>query len=171
MHGGVHTAHLSSQRGIYPQTAGIRHFNGSQRGFHGYSMYRNEKGGPRLGPGSLQGQIYISTRAVKTPPPLPPIQLQHNGLCISTPPTSPHTLPKKTSSTTTLCCFLTRPSLPVTHRRFSEALSSCVHSCSRSLLVPKPSCCGCLFSLLLLVLLPFFSLNRRNLAFLHPGCL
>lgn len=94
-HRAVHIAHLSSQSGIYPQTAGIRHFNGSQRGFHGYSMYRNEKGDPRLGPGSQQGQIYISTRAVKTPPPLLPFLLWHNGPCISTLPTSPHTLPKK----------------------------------------------------------------------------
>lgn len=42
----THIVHLSSRRGIYPQTAGIRHFNGSQWGFHGYSMYRNEKRGP-----------------------------------------------------------------------------------------------------------------------------
>lgn len=41
-----HIMHLSSQREIYPQTAGIRHFNGTQWGFHGYSMYRNNKRGP-----------------------------------------------------------------------------------------------------------------------------
>lgn len=41
----THTV-LRSQRGIYPQSAGIRHFIGSQQGFHGYSMYRNNKRGP-----------------------------------------------------------------------------------------------------------------------------
>lgn len=42
----THMRAQNSQKRIYPQTAGIKHFNGSQQGFHGYSTHRNNKRGP-----------------------------------------------------------------------------------------------------------------------------
>lgn len=109
------------------------------------------RGDPRLGPGSQRGQIYISSRAVKTPSPCLPLPSYLSlTVCAShprptAPPPPPHNhLPsteKKKKNTfttaTTLCCFLTLPPLPVTHWLFGGALSSCAHSRRPSLLSLK----------------------------------
>lgn len=75
------------------------------------------RGDPRLRPGSQRGQIYISSRAVKTPSlsiPLPSCF----SITVCAPQHPPHTPPKTTLSPPPLCAASSHNPLSLSHRVF-----------------------------------------------------
>lgn len=142
-----------------------------------------KRGDPRLGPGLQQGQIYISSRAVKAPPLSAPLRSCFSiTVCASQAPSQPPPplhppLPKKTLLPRPLCAASSHNPPTVTHAVFSDVKLLCSLS-YLSLLIPKLPCWHfffyfflsfCLFSFLF-----FFSqqeescLSPPRLPLIHP---